>query len=74
MGSGYTNYWGTMWDSTWEWNLKFARLPCRLDTGQWIWFKEYYHGVRVIHGPGTPVILHQYLTPQQHLFSMLKES
>ena len=65
MGTGYTNYWGSMWDSHWKWSSKFAYFPRRLDSGQWIWFKEYYYGVREIHGPGTPVILHQYMTPEE---------
>jgi hypothetical protein len=74
MGTGYTNYWGSMWDSNWTWALKFAWLPCSLDSGRWIWLKEYYHGVRVITGPGTPVILHQYMTPQEFTWKQLTQA
>jgi hypothetical protein len=74
MGSGYINYWGSMWDSSWEWQLTFAWFPCSLDSGRWIWFKKYYHGVRVIHGPGTPVILHQYMTPEEFTWHQLIQS
>jgi hypothetical protein len=71
MGTGYTNYWGTMWDSSWEWGLKFAWLPHSVDSGQRIWLRKYYHGVRVIHGPGTPVILHQYMTLEEYTWYQL---
>ncbi len=71
MGTGYTNYWGSMWDSSWEWSLKFACLPRSVDSGQWVWLRKYYHGIRVIHGPGTPVILHQYMTPEEYTWYQL---
>ena len=74
MGTGYVNYWGEAWDSSWQWSTKFAWLPARMDSGKFIWFKEYYHGVRIIHGPGTPVILNQFQTPEEYLFNILKQS
>ncbi len=73
MGTGYTNYWGSMWDSKWEWSSKFAFLPRRLDNGQWIWLRKYYHGIREIHGPGTPVILQQYMTVKDFTWQVLKQ-
>lgn len=75
MGTGYTDYWGSMWDSRWEWSSKFAYFPRRLDSGQWIWLKEYYHGVRVIHVPAGegPVILHQYMSNEEFTWETLTE-
>ena len=74
MGTGYTDYWGSMWDSNWEWSSKFACFPRKLDSGQWIWLKKYYYGVRVIHGPGTPVILQQYMSTEEFIWKVLQES
>lgn len=73
MGTGYTDYWGSMWDSRWNWSSKFAYFPRRLDSGQWIWFKEYYRGVRMIHGPELPVYLYQYMTPQEYTWHCLTQ-
>lgn len=60
----------------WEWFLKFAWLPVRMDSGKILWWKQYYHGVRFIFGPAgeDPVVLHQYLTSQEHLFNILKNN
>ena len=60
----------------WSWHLKFAWLPAKMDNGSFIWWKEYYHGVRLIFGPvgEEPVVLHQYLTTQEHLFNLLKNN
>jgi hypothetical protein len=74
MGTGYTNYWGSMWDSNWQWTLKFAWLPAKLDNGDFVWWREYYHGVRIIHGPGTPVVLYQYMTAEEYTWKALQES
>lgn len=74
MGTGYTDYWGSMWDSKWEWSSKFSYFPRRLDSGQWSWFKEYYLGQREVHGPGEPVILRKYLTPEEFTWKALQES
>jgi hypothetical protein len=74
MGTDYVNYWGSAWDSSWEWTLKFAWLPCKMDTGEYVWLKDYFQGVRIVTGPGTPVILKQYITPQEYLFKAIKES
>jgi hypothetical protein len=78
MGTGYTG-----WDcvdklmqgaGNWHWALKFAWLPAKMDSGEFIWLREYYHGVRMVTGPGDPVYLHQYMTPQEYLFKALKSS
>jgi len=58
----------------WSWYLKFAWVPRKMDSGQWIWLKEYYHGLRIITGPGEPVVLHQYMTPQQYTWHCLTKS
>jgi hypothetical protein len=74
MGTGYTNYWGDTWDSKWQWASKFAWLPAKMDNGELVWWRKYYHGVRMISGPGTPVYLHQYMTVEDFTWSALKES
>ena len=58
----------------WNWTLKFAWLPAKMDNNDFVWWCKYYHGVRIIIGPGTPVILHQYLTTQEFIWKALKES
>ena len=60
----------------WKWYLKFAWLPAKMDNGQTIWWREYYHGVRFIMGPAgeSAVVLHQYKTPQEYLFDILKNA
>jgi hypothetical protein len=60
--------------SDWHWSLKFAWLPCKMDNGEHVWWREYFHGVRMISGPGTPVYIHQYMTTQDYLWKALKES
>jgi hypothetical protein len=70
MGTGYSG-WG---NTGWQWALKFAWLPARMDSGKFIWCRDYYHGIRLITGPGTPVILHQYMTVEDFTWSALKES
>ena len=60
--------------SDWIWTLKFAWLPARMDSGDFVWWREYYHGVRIITGPGTPVFLHQYKTVEEFTWTALKES
>jgi hypothetical protein len=74
MGSGYVNYWGKNWDSSWEWTLKFAWLPTKMDSDRYIWWNDYFQGVRIVTGPGTPVILKQYMTSQEYLLYTLKQS
>ena len=71
MGTDYTNYWGTMWDSSWEWALKFAWFPAKMDSGKFVWCKKYHHGIRIIHGPGEPAILNRYLTLEEFTWEIL---
>jgi hypothetical protein len=59
---------------TWEWHLKFAWLPAKMDNGEHVWWSEYYHGIRVITGPGTPVYLHQFMTIEEFTWQALKHS
>lgn len=58
----------------WKWALKFAWLPAKMDSGEFIWWREYYHGVRFIFGPAgeSPVILHQYMTTEEFTWSFLQ--
>lgn len=58
----------------WQWALKFAWLPCKMDSGELVWFKEYYHGVRFIFGPAgeEPVILHQWMSIQEFTWKALQ--
>jgi hypothetical protein len=58
----------------WNWTLKFAWIPAKMDNSDFVWWCEYYYGVRIIIGPGTPVILHQYLTTQEFIWKSLKDS
>jgi hypothetical protein len=75
MGTGYSGIFG-YGISDWSWATKFAWLPARMGSGRYVWLREYYHGVRFIHGPAgeSPVVLHQYMTPQEYLFKALKSS
>jgi hypothetical protein len=61
-------------EGIWSWALKFAWLPIKLDSGSHIWFKKYYHGARMITGPGTPVYLHQFLSPEEFTWMMLVQN
>lgn len=72
MGTGYSG-WG---DSRWHWSLKFAWLPAKMDSGVSVWRKEYYHGVRVIHGLAgeSPAVLHQYMTTEEFTWQALQDS
>jgi hypothetical protein len=71
MGTGYTNYWGSMWDSHWEWQLTFTWIPRKTRYDKWIWLRKAYHGKRIITGPGTPVILYQWMTPEEFTWYQL---
>ena len=61
---------------TWLWHLKFAWLPAKMDNGDFIWWREYYHGIRLIFGPAgeDPVVLHQYMTTQEFTWKQLTQS
>jgi hypothetical protein len=60
----------------WDWSLKFAWLPAKMDNSDFVWWKDYYHGVRFIYGPAgeSPVVLHQYMTVEDFTWKALKES
>jgi hypothetical protein len=59
----------------WQWTLKFAWLPARMDSDVTVWWREYYHGIRFIFGPAgeDPVILHQYMTAQEFIWYCLTQ-
>ena len=57
----------------WEWHLKFAWIPAKMDNGKFVWWREYYHGVRFVYGPGEPVLLHQFMTIEEFTWSALSE-
>jgi hypothetical protein len=59
----------------WQWERLFAWLPRQLaSTGEWVWLTEVYLGHREVHGPGEPVILHKYLTPEEFTWEMLVQN
>ncbi len=59
----------------WQWEKLFAWLPRQLaSTGEWVWLKEVYMGVREVHGPGEPVILRKYLTSEEFTWEMLVQN
>jgi hypothetical protein len=75
MGSDYWHpHWGN--HSSWEWALKFAWLPAKMDNGEFVWWKKYYHGVRFIHVPAGegPVTLHQYVSVEEFIWRALTQS
>jgi hypothetical protein len=45
-----------------------------MGNGRFVWLREYYHGVRIITGPGTPVTFHQYMTVEDFTWRALKNS
>ena len=67
-----TDYSGWKHQLEWQWGLKFAWLPAKMDSGEFIWWRKYYHGIRLIHGPGTPVVLHQYMTTEEFTWQALQ--
>lgn len=77
MGVGSINwreYWGEEeLISNWKWALKFAYLPAKMDSGDSIWWREYYHGVRYIYGPAgeEPISVHQYMTSEEFMWQQL---
>ena len=59
----------------WQWERLFAWLPRQLaSTSEWVWFTEVYLGHREVHGPGEPVILRKYLTPEEFTWEMLVQN
>lgn len=77
MGTGYT---GTTWQSFWvdqdrqyTWTLEFAFIPRKTESNKWVWFRKVYCGTRIIHGPGTPVILEKWMTPEEFTWYQLTQ-
>jgi len=60
----------------WKWYLKFAWLPARMDSGVNIWWKEYYHGTRLVFKQvdQEPILLHQYMTIEEFTWRSLQQS
>jgi hypothetical protein len=57
------------------WAYKFAWLPQRCDrTGSRIWLKRGYRGIRIVTGPGEPVIEARWLTRDEFVIGKLKGS
>jgi hypothetical protein len=74
MGSGYTDYFDSP-KMDWHWERLFAWLPRQLaSTGKWVWLTEVYLVQREIRGPGSPVILRRYLTPEEFTWEMLVDN
>jgi hypothetical protein len=70
-------------DNKWEeesfrtqahWRLRFVWRPRRSAiTGRWLWLRYVYEGIRMITGPGDPVILFRYHEPVEHIIWNLKQ-
>jgi hypothetical protein len=57
-----------------HWRLRFLWRPRRSAiTGQWLWLRYVYEGIRMITGPGDPVILFRYHDPVEHIVWQLKQ-
>jgi hypothetical protein len=57
-----------------DWQLRFALLPHRSAASQQrIWFRPAYRGRRMLHGPGEPVIIDYWLTPEEFVVYQLKK-
>ena len=56
-----------------KWKLAFAWLPrkCCI-TGDKIWLQHAYKGTRLITGPGTPVILYNWMSSTEYLIKKIK--
>ena len=78
MATGWTSPWQYWWkdqnDKHYAWTLKFALLPRKTLYNKWVWLSKVYRGVRIIHGPGTPVILEKWLTPEEFTWFQLTQS
>jgi hypothetical protein len=56
-----------------QWELKLALLPHRCAaSGQLIWFKYAYRGIRFITGPGEPVVLKYWMTTEEFMTNRIK--
>lgn len=74
MGTGYVSPWQSWWgdqSKDYTWILKFVFLPRKTEYNKWAWLRKVYHGTRIVYGPGTPVILEKWLTPEEFTWEML---
>ena len=64
------------YNQSWHWHLKFAWLPAKMDNGELVWWREYYHGIRLVFGPAgeDPVVLHQYMTVGDFTWRALQDA
>lgn len=75
MGASYISPWQDFWqdqnDKDYVWILKFIFLPRKTEYNKWAWLRKVYHGTRIVYGPGTPVILEKWLTPEEFTWYQL---
>ena len=75
MGTGYRSPWTEVWiDGDWHWALIFVWWSTRTENGKLVWLKQVYHGMRGISGPGTPVYIHKWMTPEEFTWFQLTQS
>lgn len=72
MGSDYWHpHWGN--HNSWQWEIGFALIPVRMNSGKFVWLKKYYHGSKIIQGPGSDVVMHQYMTVEEFTWHALNQ-
>lgn len=60
------------WVTGWEWNKKFIIFPHRSEySNKWLWLESVYYGKKIVLGPGSPVQLERYLTPEEYIWHQL---
>ena len=77
MATGWISPWQTFWNDQskdYTWTLRFVFLPRKTEYNKWVWFRKVYRGARIIYGPGTPVILEKWLTPEEFTWFRLTQS
>ena len=68
MATGWISPWQYWWNDQskeYTWTLKFVFLPRKTENNKWAWLTKVYHGMRIVYGPGTPVILEKWMTPEE---------
>lgn len=56
-----------------QWKYKFALWPRRCArSNNWIWLKRAYHGHRWVAGPGEPILISSWLTPEEFTMFQLQ--
>ena len=73
MGTGYVSPWQDFWTqyNGWSWRPEFAFIPRKTENNKWAWLRKVYHGTRIVYGPGTPVILEKWMTPEEFTWFQL---